>query len=46
MLATSHRLLTDKQEAIVIRKLRKDYPQGFNDAITSLGKSAINHSIR
>lgn len=30
--ATSHRLLTDDEEAIVVNKLRLDYPQGFTDA--------------
>lgn len=31
--ATSRRLLTDEQEEFVIGKLRRDYPQGFNDNI-------------
>lgn len=31
--ATTHRLLTDEEEAIVIRKLKEQYPRGFNNEI-------------
>lgn len=31
--ATTHRLLTDDEEAIVVRKLKEQYPRGFNNKI-------------
>lgn len=31
--ASSHRLLSDEQELLVVNKLRSDFPQGFNNRI-------------
>jgi len=44
--ATSHRLLSDDQEALVVNKLRQDYPRGFNNAIIVNVCRNLFHDLR
>ena len=44
--ATSHRLLSDDQELLVVNKLRQDYPRGFNNAIIKNVCRNLFHDLR